>query len=179
MCGEKNTADLMDWASEGSPPRVRGKEKWLCRDHGQYRITPACAGKSSELMSKSGTSGDHPRVCGEKSPMVICAGCCKGSPPRVRGKGYVKATRASRRGITPACAGKSHLVTRRDDVIRDHPRVRGEKILSQSACLRSIGSPPRTQGKVTSRTQRALRSAGRPTPVPPLQTRIMVISPRP
>ena len=45
VCGEKRTGCVPVSASEGSPPRVRGK---VCSSVGQQqagRITPACAGK--------------------------------------------------------------------------------------------------------------------------------------
>ena len=50
-----------------------------------------------------------------------------GSPPRVRGKGFVVAVFRMRKGITPACAGKSEERLINNIALRDHPRVCGEK----------------------------------------------------
>ena len=51
---------------------------------------------------------DHPRVCGEKLPVLGDKGVYKGSPPRVRGKASVESVMPAARRITPACAGKSN-----------------------------------------------------------------------
>ena len=52
--------------------------------------------------------------------------------------------------ITPACAGKSVLAAKEVKLVRDHPRVCGEKpsLLPPGAAL--MGSPPRMRGKVKS-----------------------------
>ena len=66
VCGEKDP--INDDADDlpGSPPRVRGKAVLILDDVPGVGITPACAGKRCADMSKFGTNGDHPRVCGEK-----------------------------------------------------------------------------------------------------------------
>ena len=131
----------------GSPPRMRGKG----RDPGGFRrsggITPACAGKSSERMQKSGTNGDHPRVCGEKKVAGLTFEAKDGSPPRMRGKvAPVGAWHAFVR-ITPAYAGKRQSSAPRWTPARDHPRVCGEKrgLILRITWLQ--GSPPRMRGK--------------------------------
>ena len=68
----------------------------------------------------------------------------------MRGKGYVKATRASRRGITPAYAGKSEKESLTVERLRDHPRVCGEKLYDIPFSANQAGSPPRMRGKVSS-----------------------------
>ena len=71
----------------------------------------------------------------------------KGSPPRMRGKALLRQCRNCRIGITPAYAGKRLSQCRAPTVIRDHPRVCGEKGLNPvHRCCRS-GSPPRMRGK--------------------------------
>ena len=73
--------------------------------------------------------------------------CAKGSPPRVRGKEVVLVDFICLRGITPACAGKSHSVTDANASSWDHPRVCGEKALQSSVNCTMEGSPPRMRGK--------------------------------
>ena len=71
-----------------------------------------------------------------------------GSPPRARGKVNQVTQPPLRKGITPACAGKS---TRRGPRVRprrDHPRVRGEKCSGALLSWTLSGSPPRARGKV-------------------------------
>ena len=70
-----------------------------------------------------------------------------GSPPRTRGKVILAGTSIIQRGITPAYAGKSLNFKRFSRVIRDHPRVRGEKTKRKTTETTKRGSPPRTRGK--------------------------------
>ena len=140
-----------------SPPRVRGKAKNRCRSCPLTRITPAYAGKSSELMQKSGTSGDHPRVCGEKKRLQPTITAQPGSPPRMRGKAASGCLSALVCRITPAYAGKSPAKSGSGSVQRDHPRVCGEKIHQLLPCRGARGSPPRMRGKVHVRPTRSLQ----------------------
>ena len=91
------------------------------------RITPACAGKSAWLWVDVDFLGDHPRVCGEKDCVREAINQLTGSPPRVRGKEWFRDENLQQPGITPACAGKSVKKTSWIFVVRDHPRVCGEK----------------------------------------------------
>ena len=72
-----------------------------------------------------------------------------GSPPPMRGKvaGDLPCRLPSR--ITPAYAGKSSFSSGEELEHWDHPRLCGEKILSQEASSEDIGSPPPMRGKVT------------------------------
>ena len=72
-------------------------------------ITPACAGKSLWSPLLLILAEDHPRVCGEKDLELYRIMTTKGSPPRVRGKAGRGGQNLARRGITPACAGKSSI----------------------------------------------------------------------
>ena len=116
-------------------------------------ITPAYAGKSSEDTRRSGTNGDHPRVCGEKSFENGVKGYFEGSPPRMRGKAVDCPFSLPLVGITPAYAGKSTKQAKQQDKARDHPRVCGEKPLQSSVNCTMEGLPPRMRGKVISSLQ--------------------------
>ena len=108
VCGEKIPSSLNWPMFLGSPPRVRGKAAvrgWLRATEG---ITPACAGKR------------RPRFAPPCAPL--------GSPPRVRGKVMDTSPLCRRSRITPACAGKSDSASVASSVLRDHPRVCGEKV---------------------------------------------------
>ena len=54
---------------------------------------------------------------------------------------------ATRTGITPAYAGKSFAARTRRVAIRDHPRLRGEKLPQNLRDPCFLGSPPLTRGK--------------------------------
>ena len=46
VCGKNVTKVVKDIAKEGSPPRVREKRTLEGFEDGEFRITPACAGKT-------------------------------------------------------------------------------------------------------------------------------------
>ena len=121
---------LLQAAVSGSPPRMRGKVKDALLDCPQRGITPAYAGKSHLRKPYCELPRDHPRVCGEKDQIQQDAARTPGSPPRMRGKAWVKDFYKLEKGITPACAGKSLFCFTAAVPIQDHPRVCGEKFLA-------------------------------------------------
>ena len=125
-------------------------------------ITPACAGKSLSVPTHGSRPGDHPRVCGEKGFIGLEVGLYPGSPPRVRGKEQENNQQYTFKGITPACAGKSHMRSSGIGWHRDHPRVCGEKRRTEPFLVSMEGSPPRMRGKV--KACRLLTLAVRITP---------------
>ena len=141
---------------------MRGKELENGIKRGDYRITPACAGKSPIARARGSKLRDHPRVCGEKYLQECRKQIEAGSPPRVRGKVNVGQARYELRRITPACAGKSGQQLRVLRLRRDHPRVCGEKISRPRCRTLPKGSPPRVRGKVTEAGEEMVR--GRITP---------------
>ena len=147
MCGEKNIVRKASFDPQGSPPHVRGKGRRSCRRSGSCRITPACAGKSQREPPEFSGSGDHPRMCGEKSIVSSRAVLSRGSPPHVRGKAHTKGNRVVGGGITPACAGKRVFVPRSGHQEGDHPRMCGEKASVFVSSQRKKGSPPHVRGK--------------------------------
>ena len=128
VCGEKISFFFTGCSPKGSPPRMRGKAGSVVGVVGDAGITPAYAGKSSALRRSPAASGDHPRVCGEKSCSSSSVMPLKGSPPRVRGKADNSSHCQIAHRITPACAGKSCRLRQLHGAYRDHPRVCGEKL---------------------------------------------------
>ena len=86
---------------------MRGKEIAMQSDEIGVRITPACAGKRGAAYEQRISGVDHPRVCGEKTPVDEGDDQLPGSPPRVRGKAHFYTGEFEELRITPACAGKS------------------------------------------------------------------------
>ena len=68
---------------------MRGKVLFLNVGDGVPGITPAFAGKRPALSSSWPVPWDHPRMCGEKTPVQVMVEQPKGSPPRLRGKVFV------------------------------------------------------------------------------------------
>ena len=147
VCGEKVCGRDHVSHCEGSPPRVRGKEKTSSCSLNVLGITPACAGKRGCDHQRQNRAEDHPRVCGEKKPASSTTAKRRGSPPRVRGKDTAQWILYEQVGITPACAGKSHCASERYFLDQDHPRVCGEKVALLLIRPDTRGSPPRVRGK--------------------------------
>ena len=147
VCGEKDFVIYETPPVLGSPPRVRGEVTPSRVRNRCIRITPACAGRRSTWGPHRCSAGDHPRVCGEK----LLFGCGKidndGSPPRVRGEVCLAVCRVVRDGITPACAGRRSSRGRCASTTEDHPRVCGEKRVSQPFRRSISGSPPACAGR--------------------------------
>ena len=104
---------------------------------------------------KLGSSGDHPRVCGEKLRATVTGLRNQGSPPRVRGKDHPESALAPGAGITPACAGKRLQKRNLAQINGDHPRVCGEKRAEVANDIIAIRITPACAGK--SRCARAHR----------------------
>ena len=156
MCGEKvgPVGCVSGWL--GSPPRMRGKAPSLAVLGACIGITPAYAGKSTDLQRPRAAQQDHPRVCGEKLSGCVWQQACAGSPPRMRGKVSQPHYSTGRGGITPAYAGKSPLRAVFWCRHRDHPRVCGEKSLAFWHFWRCTGSPPRMRGRAITHTTRRI-----------------------
>ena len=80
-----------------------------------HGITPADAGKTSIFTVRQADTEDHPRGCGENliyfsEPLAI-----PGSPPRMRGKQLCKLIKISNIRITPADAGKTRRIKRKNN----------------------------------------------------------------
>ena len=112
--------------SKGSPPQVRGKQKYTIDMRRGRGITPAGAGKTPETALERLAFTDHPRRCGENFRRLSSGEMFTGSPPQVRGKHGTMDAKTLDRGITPAGAGKTHLIDQFHFYLRDHPRRCGE-----------------------------------------------------
>ena len=106
-CGENDSVASGKRHAMGSPPRMRGKLRFLFSQFAQFRITPADAGKTQFLMLAPRRDQDHPRGCGENCPLSGAHGLTLGSPPRMRGKPELANSASAAVGITPADAGKT------------------------------------------------------------------------
>ena len=149
VCGEKNITLFPNFFFVGSPPRMRGKASRTRFNRDQTRITPAYAGKRWGCATGGSGCWDHPRVCGEKPNRILWDDFKAGSPPRMRGKGKHNQRAACDEGITPAYAGKRTLRYQTALLVRDHPRVCGEKQSPIQSSTTWEGSPPRMRGKET------------------------------
>ena len=110
----------------GSPPLARGVHTVILAGVAVEGITPACAGSTSTMRHHRPTYQDHPRLRGEYELTVETDLLVLGSPPLARGvQRYVLPAVVSK-GITPACAGSTIFQGHDDQLVLDHPRLRGE-----------------------------------------------------
>ena len=65
-CGEKLSTSCRRRLQKGSPPPMRGKDTGVRYLKKADRITPAHAGKRTQVTAYFPRNGDHPRPCGEK-----------------------------------------------------------------------------------------------------------------
>ena len=145
MCGKNLHSRHIVPCAPGSPPRVREEP---CLSRGRLRlhgITPACAGRTKFFSGFPSLYEDHPRVCGKNRPCPRPCRRLRGSPPRVREELLRCAYRIAVFGITPACAGRTFMISIRPAPSRDHPRVCGKNSSSSSIISQSLGSPPRVR----------------------------------
>ena len=138
LCGEKNASDCGQAMRAGSPPPMRGKVHNPDKFGEINRITPAYAGKSYCEHSFDRSPEDHPRLCGEKIPLLHQKCSVLGSPPPMRGKAEAWKIGGYRS--------------------KDHPRLCGEKFHNFIFHKLFIGSPPPMRGKADSHAHRAAAS---------------------
>ena len=125
-CGENVFDGDASYRHLGSPPQVRGKLYTIKPFSANVGITPAGAGKTPKSIPFFFVGPDHPRRCGENKICYYYRSCLAGSPPQVRGKRILNDFDSSYFGITPAGAGKTLTLCRRNRASRDHPRRCGE-----------------------------------------------------
>ena len=107
VCGENGKYAGSPVLKSGSSPRVRGKPIHGVVCTRQAGLIPACAGKTPDARDMRLHLPAHPRVCGENTRAASPPKAVWGSSPRVRGKPTRNVTVRSRKGLIPACAGKT------------------------------------------------------------------------
>ena len=133
-CGENPRLIGLQRADDGSPPRMRGKQRKGALQDASRRITPAHAGKTAQRRSTRCFTTDHPRACGENRPDGRPCGAHGGSPPRMRGKPLCAPRFTVPTRITPAHAGKTQSGLMASTRAADHPRACGENhVMSPAA----------------------------------------------
>ena len=155
-CGENHLSIDLLGARGGSSPRMRGKHAQSTQIKHLRRLIPAHAGKTPDRPSSSLYRGAHPRACGENTGELSGTFYQDGSSPRMRGKHIVVLRLRHRRGLIPAHAGKTRLVSLVSSWARAHPRACGENLISALPQIIQTGSSPRMRGKRTPSQSRAL-----------------------
>ena len=145
-CGEHIQAMRETVSREGSSPRMRGAPapcRPSCEDSG---IIPADAGSTRLPLMDICPDRDHPRGCGEHSPIIRQNDPGKGSSPRMRGARFKSSTPLSVTRIIPADAGSTRPYQYLNTPPMDHPRGCGEHIAFMQKFVDTEGSSPRMRG---------------------------------
>ena len=146
-CGANDIPDVSGFATTGSSPRMRGKQR-----HANYRkicerIIPAHAGQTRLTALTPYPTSDHPRACGANRGALPVGLRLVGSSPRMRGKRFHLKDSFFRCRIIPAHAGQTTVALRMRRHRPDHPRACGANSTSFVMVLLVDGSSPRMRGK--------------------------------
>ena len=106
-----------------------------------------CSRQKASAAALPVTPSRKPRMCGEKMDYDEAGMEMQGSPPRMRGKAADTDNLLQSTRITPACAGKRPAPPAQLPLLKDHPRVCGEKDERIAQSDELAGSPPRMRGK--------------------------------
>ena len=136
MCGKDSYRFLAGKTAVGSPPHVR--ERLAC------------------LTSSLFSLGDHPRMCGKDYIELVAVGITQGSPPHVRERLNEVWQGMKRSRITPACAGKTHLLQASQCIVQDHPRMCGKDCNDIAKRLFGLGSPPHVRERLLEGREKSL-----------------------
>ena len=144
--GEHPDGGIPGNSTEGSPPHTRGTRDCAAVPHILPGITPAHAGNTAYHGEFGCFRGDHPRTRGEHRCSSYWWRIVSGSPPHTRGTLPAIFPLLSLSGITPAHAGNTLSLSLIRNLLRDHPRTRGEhkEMSYEEKTIR--GSPPHTRG---------------------------------
>ena len=125
-CGKDTVGCCHCRLCSGSPPLVRERLSTGTTRSGKSGITPARAGKTTNVYQNLYEIRDHPRSCGKDLIKSMSQIASSGSPPLVRERQRRQSYRRHRDGITPARAGKTGHPSQSHSRRRDHPRSCGK-----------------------------------------------------
>ena len=134
-------------STRDSSPHARGKPLLICSARRAMRLIPACAGKTRNVDTNRIQLVAHPRMRGENGAIKTGLRSARGSSPHARGKRTGGVGDEPRRGLIPACAGKTGRACVLALVVRAHPRMRGENSPWNSCVTTTSGSSPHARGK--------------------------------
>ena len=86
MRGEDTCDTKIKFPENGSPPHARGRLIARLRVALEPGITPACAGKTRNVVATFWDLWDHPRMRGEDLATAEALVADVGSPPHARGR---------------------------------------------------------------------------------------------
>ena len=146
-CGADRGRARMAQATQGSSPRVRGRQvAWIHRSQPPGLI-PASAGQTCSRTAMRLVTRAHPRECGADfvDPHRVVG--VLGSSPRVRGRRYPARLPVQQPGLIPASAGQTAPDSPKSTNPGAHPRECGADKRFTKNIKRHTGSSPRVRGR--------------------------------
>jgi len=150
--GEHAPAPPADPGSQGSSPLTRGAQAGDEVFGFAAGIIPAHAGSTIRMILPRVLWRDHPRSRGEHTVYVPDGTRYGGSSPLTRGAPGISSRHAINKGIIPAHAGSTIRRATVGITSPDHPRSRGEHVLSALLARAVSGSSPLTRGAPSDRS---------------------------
>ena len=129
-------------------PRLRGEDLNLHITKTPVLETPPLTrGRRGGGDCDAGTGQKHPRLRGEDPPLEIVEVYRPETPPLTRGRRDGELGREHGPGNTPAYAGKTLPPLHGLDLVKKHPRLRGEDSGKSCFTTQSMETPPLTRGR--------------------------------
>ncbi len=125
-CGELSPGSAPEPPVVGSAPRVRGTLVVELSREELGRFSPAGAGNSQPVATRTCSAAVQPRGCGELVAISVCTYNAHGSAPRVRGTRTAAPGDGPRPRFSPAGAGNSNPAQRVSNPPPVQPRGCGE-----------------------------------------------------
>ena len=148
VCGADPVWHKNRGVKDGSPPRVRSRQRPRILPYSRIGITSACAEQTIRLHQFPPLFRDHLRVCGADAAFGAGDTAHSGSPPRVRSRRPAEHHRICPQGITSACAEQTSGNTCSMTSTRDHLRVCGADVHTERNKPVQWGSPPRVRSRL-------------------------------
>ena len=130
----------------GSSPHARGTPAGCSVGRRSLRFIPACAGNADLLHARSSSLTVHPRMRGERWTSTVSRHSRIGSSPHARGTPAREARVHYQHRFIPACAGNASAGWTGRCASSVHPRMRGERMSSDSVGWIAYGSSPHARG---------------------------------
>ena len=158
MRGGTGTVKSPTMMQAGLSPHARGNPVQQISRAVRSGPIPACAGEPKAQPESFCPQGAYPRMRGGTAATRLALPSQMGLSPHARGNRFFVHALLHSLGPIPACAGEPFLFTRKVDLARAYPRMRGGTRPSKPLWLWSMGLSPHARGNQCAGAHRKRRS---------------------